>query len=699
MSVRRLSLALVGTALLLTPALFADPKPEATNDPLPPGAKARFGVTRPILRTGPAIGLIPPACTNFLAPTLSGGVRRYDLAAGRPLDKNGVVGPGHVVVAAEGKRAVVAWPGGITVVEVATGKTILAVTPAEGVLIVGISGVALSADGTVLAYGARGRERKGVVIVWDVDRNRELGRFETAQTAAVHPNLSPDGKTVITHGPPLPPPTVNAANQLNKPEVEPDSARTAQVWDVETRKELCQARVTGMGGRVVTSAFTPDGSIVAVSAGDGPVDLWEVKTGKRLHTLLGRKGQGVRVAIAPDGKTVASIAPDYRIQRWNIDGTPLGVTVAPPGLLVAPITGLMFADNERVVAWQTAFQFAIAWEAPTTKLLSPEMLHAAAIRSVALPADGKSGLTSGIDGRVFGWDPVTGALAAMIDLNPARLPGQPLILPVVTISADGTRAIWPLNPIAEVFDMGTWDNLFIVPPPSSPPAAVGIYTSPDGLKAITTSRQVAGKQAGSCVIWDLMTQKRVAEFDIAPSAHTRAPLAALSPDGSRLVIATTHDRGDKQVLAFIGYDTKTGKKIAEVEDATASGTLSMAVVDDTWVIVTSTSGRVWAVDYATGQVLEDIDNLPVRGELPITGPVVLSNDGKCFAIGVVGEPFTTYGTRVYDWPQRKALHTFIGHRGPVTALRFAADGKTLASGAEDTSVLIWDLTKLGEAKE
>ena len=44
--------------------------------------------------------------------------------------------------------------------------------------------------------------------------------------------------------------------------------------------------------------------------------------------------------------------------------------------------------------------------------------------------------------------------------------------------------------------------------------------------------------------------------------------------------------------------------------------------------------------------------------------------------------------------RRKALQTFIGHAGPVTALRFSSDGQLLASGAQDTSVLVWDLSTL-----
>src|SRR5262249_43705537 len=35
---------------------------------------------------------------------------------------------------------------------------------------------------------------------------------------------------------------------------------------------------------------------------------------------------------------------------------------------------------------------------------------------------------------------------------------------------------------------------------------------------------------------------------------------------------------------------------------------------------------------------------------------------------------------------------FTGHRGRIGCLAFSADGKTLVSGSEDTTALVWDLT-------
>ena len=713
MTVQLLRFSLVGASLLLTPFLLADasepekPDPERearqAGDPLPTGATVRFGVTRPILRTNPAVALVPPGYTTMLAPTMTGGVRRYDVATGQPLDKKGVVGPGHVVVSHNGKRAVVARPGTITMVDVATGKQILSVEPPEGVLIVGTPGVALSEDGKVLAYGARGRDKKGVVVVWDVDKNEELAQVETVQAAPIFPELSRDGKTLVSHGPPLPAPTVNPAPPPAKPIVlpntSPDAARTAQVWEVAGGKELFKARVTGMGGAVAAAAFSADGDRVVLSSGDGPIDVWDVKTAKRLQTLLGCKGQGARVAISPDGKTIASIGPDYRLQRWGADGKPFEIIPAPFNIPVSTITGLTFADNERVIVWLTANHFAFAWEATAPKLLSPEMIHLAAIRSIALPADGKTLLTSGLDGKVFGWDLTTGESNNEIKLSPARIPGEPLVNPVVTLSADATRAIWVRLPLTEVFDLEGGHNLFVIPPPSSPPAALQIGPSPDGTKVVTISRQTEGTRHGSCVVWDLATRQRVAEFDVVASDNASAPGAVLSRDNTRLALATFRNREGKSLLAFVGYDLKTGKKLAEVEEElTTSGTVTLSVADRNWVVAATTSGRVATVDYARGRIGPDLDNLPVRGEPPVYGPVVFSPDGKRLAICVVGEQFATYGVRVYDWPQRKLLHTFIGHRGPVTALQFTSDGEFLASGSQDTSVLLWDLTKIADGK-
>ena len=77
----------------------------------------------------------------------------------------------------------------------------------------------------------------------------------------------------------------------------------------------------------------------------------------------------------------------------------------------------------------TAAQFAYAWDAPTGRLLSPNMDHAAAIRSIGFPKGDKDLFTSGLEGKAFRWDLGTGALGEEIALRPAQDSGAAAAAP------------------------------------------------------------------------------------------------------------------------------------------------------------------------------------------------------------------------------------------------------------------------------
>jgi WD40 repeat protein len=92
-------------------------------------------------------------------------------------------------------------------------------------------------------------------------------------------------------------------------------------WDLETGKPL-SSFLEGHGAPVQSSAFSPDGRMLATVASDGNTILWDVRARKRLGSpLSGPAGNGtMSVTFAPDGRHLfAAYGDDGQVLRWDID--------------------------------------------------------------------------------------------------------------------------------------------------------------------------------------------------------------------------------------------------------------------------------------------------------------------------------------------------------------------------------------------
>ncbi|WP_406187914.1 WD40 repeat domain-containing protein [Streptomyces sp. NBC_01006] len=244
--------------------------------------------------------------------------------------------------------------GGITVWDVATQQEVAAInSPSEGLLLDGMSAVAFSPDGRLVAGARSASDGIGKVPVWDVRSGAHVkdvlvGAGEGTRTSSVRSvAFSPDGKILAAgHGTVLKggvtlfdtsswsqiaalPVEVETAFGVIDLVFTPDgksligASGTISVWDVASHK-LTATIGTGAGD-YESLAMSPDGSFVAAPSGSseaGGITLWALPSGKEIISVPTGRKHAADIALHPDGRTLATSASDGKtystVQLWKI---------------------------------------------------------------------------------------------------------------------------------------------------------------------------------------------------------------------------------------------------------------------------------------------------------------------------------------------------------------------------------------------
>jgi WD40 repeat protein len=628
-----------------TSAADAQARTDLHGDPLPPGAVARLGTLR--FRHGEHIREIAfaPDGKAVASASESGSIVLHDLATGKRLrsfpgeSDHPSGGVYAVAFAPDGKtRAAAVSSRRVCVWEMATGKRIRQFDFMEGP----VDYLAFSHDGRTLA----GWVEQHKVWVWDVWAGKELGRIAHPQANIMALALTPDGKTLAT-----------AARDHRKPET------ALYLWDTASGRKLrhWQPHL----GEVYALAFSPDGQRLASADVDEDYRLrvWRVATGE---LLLDVPGKFTSARFSPNGKILAAVAGDSVSLREADTGKELRRLPRGSPFYLAK-GNAAFSPDGKILALADPWTISL-WDVATGARLDPRLVgHGSVVRGVMFLPGGKALASTGWDGISF-WQVHTGRRVGRFEFSPNDYSQRGL-------SPDGKMLA-----VASAGEITLWDTATgkKVGELKGLPQYLNVLTfAPDG----RTLAAMVGD--GTVRIWDVRTGRQLRQFTrpVTPVTPSRGESLAFSPDGRTLAVGSS----DKDTVVRLWEVATAGgvRQTFKLPGATAQ----IAFSADGKVVAAATMGPGY---FYKGRTILVWDLRTGRDLCRLEGV------SSYFALSPDGQSVVTVGTdpRLWEVATGKVRARLRGHTDVVWSAAFSPDGRWLATGSQDTTVLIWDVQSL-----
>ncbi len=519
-----------------------------------------------------------------------------------------------------------------------------------------LKSMAFSPDGRFLALGG---ER---LQVWDLEKKQPfhetLGETRLPVSALA---FSPDGKRLLSY-----------EEKYASPE---EAAGEWRAWDVSSGRCL-QTRTF----RGCFAGLSPCGRYLAIREEKKPLAIVDSASGKQLLALEGarqevlfaRSGQVVgvsmdmgtvevwdvagarKLAVIPDRNHLADLSADGRLaattsgicdslsQFWRIP-EPVGPQRVPTALTLTPagpdgcVTALAWSPDSRRLAVSHANHTLRIVQAQTGKELIRVAVLADVLAALTFSPRGDRLATLGTSGRLSVRQCDSGKLlaeqASPLVIDPKGLePGLTAIRfsragdQLLALGGKGQLHFWNVGTARKPLG---WK-------PREPERALAV--SPDARLAVTSESR---DQVGPLRLRELSVGSVWAQ--VGDETSRFGSRAAFSPDG-RLAGLPRWDKDGRAELVLL--ETATGQEVCSLP---LGGT--------------SSSGFR---NYGTSAGL------------------AFSPDNRYVAVADGSE------VSVHDLVRRRPVALLRGHDGDIKALAFSPDGRTLATGSDDCTVLLWD---------
>jgi WD40 repeat protein len=471
---------------------------------------------------------------------------------------------------------------------------------------------------------------------------------------------------------------------------------TVRIWQLSDAKFPETLRLMGHTGAVHSVAFRADGNQLVSGGADKSVRTWDLATGEELKSFAGHGAAVVGVCFAANNQPV-SVSADKTLKQWNPAN---GQVVRSVPISAVPVSMAVTIDRSLVSVALDDNSIAIH-QLSDGKFLQALVGHTGPVRTHAFHNDKTQLVSVAADSRSHVWRVADGRLMQILpaeDLSAAvfgTVAGQVLLVTTDRIITETLR--------------------FQSAAPDYNQPVVGLTVHPNG-----TQFQVAYADG---VLRGFTVETGQQGFDVKHGAAVRA--MALRPDGQMLATA-----GEDKVVRF--WNAANGAALAPTQLEGFEGPVAAVQfsADSRSVIALDGSPNPrWVVASATDGVVEEV----IR-EIPMElhSPIVIGDQGSLSVAGVVGPTIRYWNVLNH---RRIAGHTMpvssleqlaemafvsgsldgtvrhwnlgadnpvvrsMNHGAPVVTLAVRSDGQRIASGSENNTVRLWNVTNGAQVAE